>query len=89
MMPFVAKRSGSGYMFWGQVRFTPNGADQTVYLQRKQGADWVNDGDPITVTNTVGFWDVTRPAQQGQTYRAVWVPPDFSTVQASREIKLP
>jgi hypothetical protein len=76
-------------MFWGQVRFTPNGADQTVYLQRKQGTDWVNDGDPIPVTNTVGFWDVTRPAQKGQTYRAVWVPPDFSTVQASREIKLP
>jgi hypothetical protein len=89
MMPFVAKRSGSGYMFWGQVRFTPNGADQTVYLQRKQGTDWVNEGDAIPVSNTVGFWDVTRPAQKGQTYRAVWVPPDFSTVQASREITLP
>jgi hypothetical protein len=89
MMPFVAKRSGSGYLFWGQVRFTANGANQTVYLQRKQGTDWVNEGDPISVTNTVGFWDVTRPAQKGQTYRAVWVPPDFSTFQASREIKLP
>ncbi len=89
MMPFVVTRSGSGYRFWGMVRFTPNGADQTVYLQRKQGSDWVTEGDPIPVTNAVGFWDVTRPAQKGQTYRAVWVPPDNSTFQASREVKLP
>jgi hypothetical protein len=89
MMPFVATRSGSGYRFWGQVRFTPNGADQTVYLQRKEGSDWVTEGDAIPVTNTVGFWEVNRPAQKGQSYRAVWVPPDFSSFQASREIKLP
>ena len=89
MMPFVARRSGGSYLFWGQVRHTPNGANQTVYLQRKQGGDWVNEGAPISVTNSVGFWEVTRPAQRGATYRAVWVPPDFSTSQASREIKLP
>jgi hypothetical protein len=89
MMPFVAKRSGGGYRFWGQVRFTPNGADQTVYLQRKQGTDWVTEGDPIPVTNTVGFWDVTRPAQKGQTYRALWVSPDQASFLATREIKLP
>jgi hypothetical protein len=89
MLPFVAKRSGGGYRFWGQVRFTPNGADQTVYLQRKQGTDWVTAGDPIPVTNTVGFWDVTRPAQKGQTYRALWMSPDQASFLASREIKLP
>jgi hypothetical protein len=88
MLPFVANRSGSGYMFWGQVRFTPNGADQTVYLQRKQGNTWVNDGDPIPVTNSVGFWTVTRPAQKGATYRELWVAPDGSGLLASREIKL-
>jgi hypothetical protein len=88
MMPFVAKRSGGGYLFWGQVRFTPNGANQTVYLQRKQGADWVNDGDPISVTNAVGFWELTQPAQAGDTYRALWVSPDSASFLASREIKL-
>jgi hypothetical protein len=88
MMPFVAQRSGGGYLFWGQVRFTPNGANQTVYLQRKQGADWVNDGDPISVTNAVGFWELTRPAQAGDTYRALWVSPDSASFLASREIKL-
>jgi hypothetical protein len=88
MMPFVAKRSAGGYLFWGQVRFTPNGANQTVYLQRKQGADWVNDGDPISVTNAVGFWELTRPAQAGDTYRALWVSPDSASFLASREIKL-
>src|SRR3954452_16490047 len=77
MLPFVAKRAGgNNYLFWGQVRFTANGADQTVYLQRKQGADWVTEGDPITVTNSVGFWEITRPAQAGATYRALWASPD-------------
>ena len=88
MMPFVAKRSGSNYLFWGQVRHTANGANQTVFIQRKQGSDWVTEGSPVSVTNTVGFWETTRPAQRGQTYRAVWVPPDFSRFQTSREIKL-
>jgi Cellulase (glycosyl hydrolase family 5) len=89
MLPFVAEPAGGGnYLFWGQVRFTANGADQTVYLQRKQGSDWVNDGDPIPVTNAVGFWELTRPAQKGATYREVWVAPDGSGYLPSREIKL-
>ena len=89
MLPFVAKPAGGGnYLFWGQVRFTANGADQTVYLQRKQGSDWVNDGDPIPVTNAVGFWELTRPAQKGATYREVWVAPDGSGYLPSREIRL-
>jgi hypothetical protein len=89
MLPFVAKKSGGNYLFWGQVRFTANGANQTVYLQRKQGSDWVSDGDPIPVTNSVGFWEVTRPAQKGATYRVLWASPDNSAFLASREIKLP
>lgn len=89
MLPFVIKPAGGGkYLFWGQVRFTPNGADQTVYVQHKQGSDWVNDGDPIPVTNSVGFFEVTRPAQKGLTYRILWASPDSSSFLASREIKL-
>src|SRR3954449_604880 len=88
MLPFVAKRSSGGYLFWGQVRFTANGADQTVYLQKKQGNDWVTQGAPVPVTNSVGFWEVTRPANKGDTYRVLWASPDFSSFLASREIKL-
>src|SRR4051812_26495348 len=78
MLPFVAKKSGGNYLFWGQVRFTANGANQTVYIQRRQGSDWVTEGSPIPVTNGVGFWEATRPGQKGQTYRALWVSPDGS-----------
>ena len=49
---------------------------------------WVNDGDPIPVTNAVGFWQITRPAQKGATYRELWIAPDGSGSLASREIKL-
>jgi hypothetical protein len=90
MLPFVIKPAGSGNaLFWGQVRFTPNGADQAVQLQRKQGNDWVNDGNPIAVTNAVGFWEQTRPAQSGATYRVLWTSPDGSGSLASREVKAP
>jgi hypothetical protein len=89
MLPFVIKRSGGSYLFWGQVRFTPNGADQVVQLQRKQGNDWVNDGDPIQVTNAVGFWQLNRPAQQGATYRVAYTAPDASFMLTSREAKAP
>jgi hypothetical protein len=89
MLPFVVKKSGGNDLFWGQVRFTANGADQTVQIQRKQGADWVNDGDPVPVTNAVGFWEVTRPAQKGATYRVLWASPDGASLLASREVKAP
>jgi hypothetical protein len=89
MMPFVANRAGGGYGFWGQVRFTPNGADQTVFLQRKDGAgDWQNVGDPIAVTNAMGFWEASLPASPGETWRALWTAPDQSSSAASREITL-
>ena len=89
MLPFVIKKSGGSYTFWGQVRFTPNGADQAIQVQRKQGSDWVNDGDPVPVTNSVGFWELTRAAQKGATYRALWTSPDLSSLLASREVKAP
>jgi hypothetical protein len=90
MLPFVAKRSGSTGNFWGQVRFTPNGANQIVYLQMKPSKDaaFQNVGGPIQVTNSVGFFEASAPAQKGQTWRALWVSPDFSQSQASREITL-
>src|SRR3954454_2076 len=89
MLPFVIKRSGGGDLFWGQVRFTANGADQVIQIQRKQGNDWVNDGAPVPVTNGVGFWQLTRPAQAGATYRVLWTAPDLSGSLTSREVKAP
>jgi hypothetical protein len=89
MLPFVIKKSGGGYSFWGQVRFTANGADQVIQIQRKQGSDWVADGDPVSVTNSVGFYELTRPAQKGATYRALWTSPDQTGALASREVKAP
>ncbi|MFL5896237.1 MAG: cellulase family glycosylhydrolase [Thermoleophilaceae bacterium] len=90
MMPFVAKPAGGGnYAFWGDVRFTPNGANQSVYLQfREGGGDWQTAGDVINVTNSVGFWEASRSAHKGQTWRAVWTSPDFSDFRLSREIPL-
>jgi hypothetical protein len=89
MLPFVIKKAGAGDRFWGQVRFTANGANQVIQIQRKQGADWVPDGDPVNVTNSVGFWDITRPAQKGATYRVLWTSPDGASFLTSREVKAP
>jgi len=89
MLPFVIRKSGGSYVFWGQVRFTANGADQVIQIQRKQGSDWVNDGDPVPVTNTVGFYEVPRAAQKGTVYRALWTAPDQSAALSSREVKAP
>jgi hypothetical protein len=60
MLPFVIKKQGGSYLFSGQFRFTPNGADQ-----------------------------VTRPAQKGATYRALWTAPDGSASLAGREVRTP
>ena len=89
MMPFIAKRAGNTANFWGQVRFTPNGVNQTVYLQSRQGGGpWQTQGGPIQVTNSTGFWEAARPASAGQIWRAVWVSPDNTSSTASREITL-
>lgn len=90
MLPFLAKRAGGNYLFWGQVRFTPNGANQQIYLQRRTGSGgWETVGGAVPVTNAVGFWELTRPAARGQRWRAVWVSADSSAFLVSRELVLP
>jgi hypothetical protein len=90
MLPFEARRApGDTFLFWGQVRFTPNGGNQTVYLQvRGPAGDWQNAGDPVTVTNNVGYFEAIRQAAPGQTWRMVWTSPDFSDIRISREVIL-
>lgn len=88
MMPFeVRPAGGNRHLFWGQVRFTPNGAKQTVYLQAKApGGDWQNVGEPVNVENHLGFWEVTRESFPGVTWRAAWVSADGADLKLSREI---
>lgn len=90
MLPFNIVKQGGSYLFWGQVRFTPNGADQTVIIQRKEASGaWVTEGDPVPVTNAVGFWTQKRAAQKGSRYRMVWIAPDYSASLTSREVAAP
>ena len=84
VMPFhIVGRS----RLWGQVRHTPNGFEQIVYLQFKTsaGGAW-QDGGQVKVTNSTGFWQLTKTLPRGSTWRAVWAAPDFSRTQTSREI---
>ena len=69
------------------MRFTPNGTEQTVFLQCKTSASapW-QDGGNVKVTNASGFWELAKSVPAGSTWRAVWAAPDFSTTSTSREI---
>jgi hypothetical protein len=78
-----------GVFLWGWLRFLPTGAKSQVSLQFKpQGAaDYSTIGDPVPVTNGVGFFEAHRaiPAVPG-TWRAVWVEPVSKTTIVSREV---
>jgi hypothetical protein len=90
LMPFeIRPAGGANGLFWGQVRFTPNGAQQTVYLQLRQpDGQWQTAGAPVPVENHFGFWQQTRQIAPGQVWRAVWTAPDFGDFRISREITI-
>lgn len=85
--PLVVRRSGGTARIWGQVRFTPNGANQLIALQFKnKGSNtWTRSGGVIEVTSNQGYFETTRPTQAGATWRAVWAERDFSSYRLSRE----
>lgn len=85
-LPFDIEPSGGSKTLWGQVRFTPNGAKQTVYLQQKVGGSFQNIGGPIRVINPFGYWELQGQTVRGATYRVVWVSEDGSRVAVSREV---
>jgi hypothetical protein len=87
----VRPAGGTRHLIWGQVRFTPNGAKQTVYVQfRPPGAGaFRNAGAPVTVTSHMGFYETVREAPANSTWKAVWVSPDSSQFQVSRQITVP
>ena len=91
-MPIAVRPAGGGNRrIWGQVRFTPNGAKQTVYIQvRPPGASrFQNAGAPVTVTNHMGFYEAFRSAPANSTWRAAWLAPDRSQYQLSRQVTVP
>jgi hypothetical protein len=89
-MPLViTAHSGSSTSFWGWLRFLPPGATTQVYLQfRPSGSGtWENVGDPVPVTNKVGFFEASVPRGGAGTWRALFLPPYGGAVITSREIK--
>jgi hypothetical protein len=63
------------FAVWGQLRFRgPNAAPSGVQLQfRPAGSnDWSNLGQPIGVTDPLGFYNVTASTPGPGSVRAVW-----------------
>lgn len=90
ILPIALRKGAPGQVaIWGQLRFTPHGSNQTVYLQAQQGQDWTSLGDPVTVSNNSGFFTASRPAATGTPIRAVWVAADQSDVHVSRTALAP
>lgn len=85
--PLVVRRSGGTARIWGQARFAPNGATYQVTLQSQAPGStaWVRSGDNVLVESNQGYFQARRPTQRGTRWRAVWVEPDFSRFEVSRE----
>jgi hypothetical protein len=93
LLPFVVKGQEvssfgeQGVGFWGWVRFLPLGTRTHISLQfRPAGApDFSTIGDPVTVTNSFGFFEAHRTVLAAGTWRAVWTNPVTGTPIVSRE----
>lgn len=85
-LPFVTYPAGAGTTgFWGQLRFRPNGAQDTAVIMWRANpkAEWQQVGAGIA-TSFRGFFtgSVADPAPGGE-YRAVYVDPNTSKVTHS------
>ena len=87
--PLVVRRRGGTARIWGHARFAPNGATYAVVLQQRTPGSgrWVTSGDPVSVTHHQGYFRARRPTARGSTWRAVWVEPDLSRAEVSREAR--
>ena len=84
--PLVLFPAGEGVIgFWGQMRFRPNGSDDTVVFMWRPDpkTEWTPLGDPVK-TNFRGYFSgsVPIPGEGGQ-YRAVYVDPETGAVKVS------
>jgi hypothetical protein len=86
--PLVVRRRGSVARIWGHARFVPNGATYPIYLQQRAPGStaWVTSGEPVPVSHFQGSFRARRPTQRGASWRAVWVEPDRSRAEISREV---
>ncbi len=72
---------------WGQMRFRPNGAVDTVQIQwhpKDNSAGWFNVGEPVPI-DFFGYFTATRvaPAPAAGDWRAAWLLPDGSVGSTS------
>jgi hypothetical protein len=79
-LPFVAPasaREGSPITLWGMVRAGAPGAQQSVRLQfaPEGSSSFADMGDPITVNDARGYFQVQAKATQSGTWRFRWTPP--------------
>ena len=79
--PFLVSPAGPGAVdVWGQTRFRPNalppGAQDTVQIQHQPpgGGDWANVGDPILVSNAMGYFTARVTYPGPGSLRAIWNP---------------
>jgi hypothetical protein len=87
VFPFLTQPSGTPLTanVWGQLRFRPNnlpeGAQDHVQIQFKPAdgsAGWAPIGDPITVTNSRGYFTGQITAPAAGSLRATWTDPSGS-----------
>jgi hypothetical protein len=99
VLPLVITGTGAaeGYQqaikLWGWLRFLPPFTDpnnpQKVYLQfrPKGGTQFFNMGEPVPVSNALGFFEAQRGVTGPGTVRAVWIEQFSGTPIYSREIE--
>src|SRR3712207_1567971 len=76
-LPFLAAALPSGLGVWGQLRFRPNRITDQVQIERQaDDGSWQPVGDPVVVTNPMGFFQVVLPGAGAGTYRAHWTGSD-------------
>ena len=87
-LPLVVTPSGDGVDVWGQLRFLPNGTQSEVGLEFKPegSADFQPAGEPVPVTNPLGFFEAQRPESRPGTWRAIWRDRASGATAFSREV---
>ncbi len=88
-LPLLAGQFGGGVAVWGQLRFRPNGiTDQVQIEQQNADGTWSPIGDPIQVTNPMGFFQAVLPGGGPGFYRAHWTGTDPPGDVVSRTVEV-
>src|SRR3954470_22140863 len=88
-LPLLAGQFGGGVAVWGQLRFRPNGiTDQVQIEQQNADGTWSPIGDPIQVTNPMGYFQTVLPGGGPGFYRAHWTASDAPGDVVSRTVQV-